>query len=160
MSVWCTRFTNVLRNFWHPEINQHFADRWPSNIPQSAGTLVNKSGFRVDQPLTMNDIIHCIVEEDEIRWQRHQMEQFSALLDLCAGTSPVTGEFPTQRPMTRSLMFCLICAWINDWVNNRDAGDLRRHRAHYDVIVMFTEVVACRVGHICPRLWTSVAIIP
>ena len=28
-------------------------------------------------------------------------------------------------------------SWINGWVNNREAGDLRRHRAHYDVIVMF-----------------------
>ena len=33
-------------------------------------------------------------------------------------------------------MFSLICVWINDWVNNREAGDLRRHRPHYDVIVM------------------------
>ena len=30
----------------------------------------------------------------------------------------------------------MICAWINDWVNNGEAGDLRRHRAHYDVTVM------------------------
>ena len=35
------------------------------------------------------------------RW-RHQMETFSALLALCAGNSPVTGEFPAQRPVTRS----------------------------------------------------------
>ena len=35
-----------------------------------------------------------------------------------------------------ALMFSLICAWINGWVNNRDAGDLRRHRGHYDVRVM------------------------
>ena len=34
------------------------------------------------------------------------------------------------------LMFCLICTWINGWVNNREAGELRRHRAHYDVIVV------------------------
>ena len=33
---------------------------------------------------------------------RHQMEAFSALLAICAGNSPVPGEFPTQRPMTRS----------------------------------------------------------
>ena len=33
-------------------------------------------------------------------------------------------------------MFSLIGAWINGWVNNREAGDLRRRRAHYDVIVM------------------------
>ena len=33
-------------------------------------------------------------------------------------------------------MFSLICVWINGWVNNREAGDLRRYCAHYDVIVM------------------------
>ena len=35
-------------------------------------------------------------------WWRHQMETFSALLALCAGHSPVTGEFPSQRSVTRS----------------------------------------------------------
>ena len=35
-------------------------------------------------------------------WWRHQMEAFSALLALCAGNSPVPGEFPAQRPVTRS----------------------------------------------------------
>ena len=35
-------------------------------------------------------------------WWRHQMKTFSALRDLCVGNSPVTGEFPAQRPMTRS----------------------------------------------------------
>ena len=37
-----------------------------------------------------------------ISWWRHQMEAFSALLALSAGNSPVTGEFPAQRPVTRS----------------------------------------------------------
>ena len=37
----------------------------------------------------------------------------------------------------RVLMFSLICSWINGWASNRDGGDLRRHRTHYDVIVMF-----------------------
>ena len=37
-----------------------------------------------------------------ITWWRHQMETFSALLALCAGNSPVIGEFPSQRPVTRS----------------------------------------------------------
>ena len=180
-------------------------------------------------------------------WWRHQMEIFSALLVLCAGNSSVTGEFPAQRPVTRSfdvffdlhlnkrlskqswdrwfetpsrslwrhrneislgqsktstaatmvtshvtnyltymlssivliwvrwplwiflnmmtssngnifrvtghlcgprwiphikgqwrgaLMFSLICIWISGWVNNGEAGDLRRYRAHYDVTVM------------------------
>ena len=35
-------------------------------------------------------------------WWRHQMETFSALLAICAGNSPASGEFPTQRPVTRS----------------------------------------------------------
>ena len=38
-------------------------------------------------------------------------------------------------------MFSLICTWINGWVNKSKAGDLRRHRAHYDVIVMFKHVL-------------------
>ena len=36
-----------------------------------------------------------------------------------------------------ALMSFFICAWTSAWVNNRDAGDLRRHRAHYDVTVIF-----------------------
>ena len=48
--------------------------------------------------------------------------------------SPVNS--PRKGQWCGALMFSLICAWINDWVNNLGAGDLRRHRAHYDVIVM------------------------
>ena len=40
--------------------------------------------------------------EGELPWWRHQMETFSALLAICAGNSPVNGEFPAQRPVTRS----------------------------------------------------------
>ena len=51
----------------------------------------------------------------------------------CAWNSPVPVTSP-QRPVTR--MFSLICVWINNWVNNREAGDLRHRRGHYNVIVM------------------------
>ena len=37
-------------------------------------------------------------------------------------------------------MFSLICVWINDWVNNREAGDLRHYGVHYDVSVMFSRI--------------------
>ena len=43
---------------------------------------------------------------------------------------------PHKGQWRGALMFSLICAWINGWVNNREAGDLRCHRAHYDVSVM------------------------
>ena len=56
---------------------------------------------------------------------------------LCAGNSPVAGEFPSQKPVTRMCYVSLICAWINVWVNNREVGDLRRHCAHYHVTVIF-----------------------
>ena len=69
-------------------------------------------------------------------WWRHQMEPFSALLALCAGNSPVPVNSPHKGQWRGALMFSLICAWINDWVNNREAGDLRRHRGHYDVNIM------------------------
>ena len=48
--------------------------------------------------------------------------------------SPV--NFPHKGQWRGALMFSLIYAWINDWVNNREAGDLRRQHGHYDVIVM------------------------
>ena len=48
--------------------------------------------------------------------------------------SPV--NFPHKGQWRGAFMFSLICAWIKGWVNNREAGDLRRHRTHYDVIVM------------------------
>ena len=70
-------------------------------------------------------------------WWRHQIETSSSLLAICVGKSPVTGEFPAQRPVTRSFDVSLICAWINGSVNNREAGDLRHHRTHYDVTVMW-----------------------
>ena len=71
----------------------------------------------------------------DICW-RHQMETFSALPVVCAGNSPVSGEFPHKGQWCGALMFSLIYGWINDWVNSREAGDLRRQRGHYDVIVM------------------------
>ena len=66
------------------------------------------------------------LNEPENVWWRHQMETFSALLALCAGNSPVIV----------ALVFSLMWAWTNGWVNNRDAGDLRRQWAVYDVTVM------------------------
>ena len=81
------------------------------------------------------DYYLCLVD---ISWWCNQMETFSALLVLCAGNSPVTLEFPSQRPVTRGFDDSLICVWINGWVNNGEAGDLRRYRANYDVIVMLS----------------------
>ena len=74
---------------------------------------------------------------DEVSWWRHQMETISALLAICAGSSPVPCEFPAQRPVTRRFDVF----WINGWVNTSEACDLRRNRAHYDVIIICLKVI-------------------
>ena len=64
------------------------------------------------------------------------METFSALLAICAGNSPVLVNSPHKGQWRGALMFSLISASMNGWVNNREAGDLRCNRAHYEVNVM------------------------
>ena len=62
--------------------------------------------------------------------------------NIFRATGPLCREFtgpvisPHNGQWRGALIFSLICAWINDWINNREAADLRRHRGHYDVIVM------------------------
>ena len=75
-----------------------------------------------------------LMHDDVIKWKHFP------------GYWPFVRGFTSHRwiPLTkgqwrRALMFPLICAWINGWVSNRGAGDLRRRRAHYDVPVMARE---------------------
>ena len=53
--------------------------------------------------------------------------------------SPV--KSPHNGQWRGDLIFSLGCAWINGWIKNREAGDLRRHRAHYDVILMYHAMI-------------------
>ena len=79
----------------------------------------------------------CIHTKFAVDMMMSSNRNISALLAfLC-------GEFTSHRwiPLTKASdaalwMCCLICAWTNGWIKNRNAGDLRRHRAHYDVIVI------------------------
>ena len=87
------------------------------------------------------------------------METFSALLAICAGNSPVPGEFPAQRPVTRSFGVFFDPHPNNGWVHNGEAGDLRRYRAHYDVAVMTNPAnvrgAVIYINCILPVLWPS-----
>ena len=65
--------------------------------------------------------------------------------------SPVGSPHKGQR--RGALMFSLICAWLNGWVNNREAGDLRRHCAHNDVIIMFFFVKISIHGTVQSQDW-------
>ena len=66
-------------------------------------------------------------------WWRHQM---AALLALYADNSLVTGEVSWQRPVTQTFDVFFDLRLNKRLSNNRDAGDLRRHRVHYDFTVM------------------------
>ena len=75
----------------------------------------------------------------------------------------VRGIHRSKASDTEPLKFSLICTSTNGWVNNQDAGDLRRYRAHYGVSVMvaprlfgstFVQVMACRLFG-AKLTWTS-----
>ena len=69
-------------------------------------------------------------------WRRHQLETFFTLLAICVGKSPVMVNSLHKDQGRGPFMFSLICTWINSGINNRESGDLRRHRANYDVTVL------------------------
>ena len=69
--------------------------------------------------------------DDVIKWKR-----FPRYWHFARGIHRSPVNFPHKGQWREVLMSSMIRAWINGWVNNREAGDLRRHRAHYDVIVM------------------------
>ena len=69
--------------------------------------------------------------DDVIKW-----EHFPRYWPFMWGIHRSPVNSPHKGQWRRALMFSMIWAWTNVWVNNQDAGDLRRHRAHYDVFVM------------------------
>ena len=75
------------------------------------------------------------VHDDVIKWKH-----FPRYCPFVRGIHRSPVNSPHKGQWGGALMFSLICVWINGWVNNREAGDLIRYRAHYDVTVM-----SCRV---------------
>ena len=71
------------------------------------------------------------MHDDVIKWK-----QFPRYWPFVRGIHRSPVNSPHKGQWRGALMFSLICAWINSWVNNREAGNLRRHRAHYGVTVM------------------------
>ena len=86
--------------------------------------------------------LQCICSEAvshfQETWWRHQMETFSALLagPFVRGIHRSSVNSPHKDQWRGALMFSLICAKTNGWVNYREADDLWRHCANYDVTVM------------------------
>ena len=75
----------------------------------------------------------CPLDHDEVIKWKHFPRYWSFVRGI--HRSPVNS--PHKGQWRIALMFSLICVWINDWINNGEAGDLRRHRGYYDVTVMY-----------------------
>ena len=88
-------------------------------------------------------------------WWRHQMETFSALLAFCAGIHRSPMNSPHKGQWRGALMFSVICTRINGCANDGDAGDLRRHLAHYDVIIMIDESLLKQDSRYLISLYTN-----
>ena len=83
-----------------------------------------------------------LTHDDVIKWKR-----FPRYWPFVRGIRRSPVNSPRKGQWRGALMFSLICAWLNAWVNSRKVGDLRRHRAHYDVIVIFGEN-QCTIGRV------------
>ena len=70
------------------------------------------------------------VHDDVIKWKH-----FPRYSPFVPGIHRWPVNSPDKGQWRGTLILSLICAWINGWVNNREAGDLRRYRVHYDVTV-------------------------
>ena len=112
--------------------------QWPAGAQQNS--------YLQDIPRNMHTVraLLCFVvvwnqsiypyHDDVIKWNH-----FPRYWPFVRGIHRSQVNFPHKGQWRGALMFSLICAWINGWVNNGEAGDLRRYRAHYDVTVMILD---------------------
>ena len=80
--------------FAHDPLNLPLDNRWNGTLFSTRFNSKRSQDFEMDALFQLDNIIDT--------WWRHQMETFSALLAICAGNSPVPGEFPALWPVTRS----------------------------------------------------------
>ena len=90
------------------------------------GLLIGHREMWQPEPFSKN-----VIHDDVIKWNHFpRYWPFVRRIHRSPVNSPHKGQW------RGALMFSLICVWINGWVNNREAGDLRRYREHYDVTLM------------------------
>ena len=102
--------TNVDADIWyvksqskHVELEPGCANRWILlNMIQWVTWINQKLQYSNYKSTKLTTTTPCTCLGYRVSWWRHQMETFPALLAICAGNSPVTGEFSAQRPVTQS----------------------------------------------------------
>ena len=89
------------------------------------------SGYLDLETSTLRDNRLGFVHDDVIKWKH-----FPRYWPFVRGIHRSPVNSPHKGQWRGALMLSLVWAWLNGWVYNREAGDLRRYRAHYDVTVM------------------------
>ena len=99
--------------------------------------LISTLGHLIEAWCYINASVNCViigsgrwVHYDVIKWKH-----FPRYWPFVQGIHRSLVNSPHKGQWRGALMFSLICAWINGCVNNHDAGDLRCHRAHYDIVM-------------------------
>ena len=121
----------------------------------SANYQITMCPYSSPKSVCLNDISHYITHEhdDVMKWKH-----FPRYWPFVRGIHRSPVNSPHKGQWRGVLMFSFICAWINAWVNNREAGDLRRHDAHYDVIVMISRHSLASLPHEVPRSMHTVRV--
>ena len=88
-------------------------------------------------------LLDCRIQHDDVIKWKHFPRYWPFVRRI--HRSPVNS--PHEGQWRGVFMFSLICVWINDWVNNGEAGDLRRYLIHYDVTVMNNILILDDIGH-------------
>ena len=95
----------------------------------------------------------CVIfqnnHNDVIKWKH-----FPRYWPFVQGIHRPPVNSPHKGQWRGALMFSLIYTRINGWVNNDEAGDLRRHRAHYDVTVMRIYLLSVYLNIVVPAIMT------
>ena len=128
-------FTNVFPRFCNffskfTEVNIGLANFIDANIVWCRYNAVNV----LPNPHNRHSIARPLsryIHDDVIKWKH-----FPRYWPFVPGIHRSTANSPRKGQWGGALMFSLICARINSWVNNREAGDLRHQRGNYDVIVV------------------------
>ena len=95
------------------------------------GKLWYTCWYKHCSPIQLYGMMPYHFHDDVIKWKH-----FPRNWPFVRGIHRWPVNSPHKGQWRGALIFSLICVWINSWINNREAGDLRRYRAHYDVIVM------------------------
>ena len=95
-------------------------------------------------------VLHTNSHDDAIKWKN-----FPRYWPFVRGIHRSPLNSPHKGQWRGVLMFPLICPWIDGWANNHEAGDLRRHRAHYDVIGMHADHSRSEINHIAHSMILS-----